>query len=175
MAENLMNHPEIHSLLQVDAADVTTLVDAGVEIEGTIRNKSSKALLISGKVVGVIESQGPVIVNVGAEVVGSVKAKSMQLGGRVTRRGPEDRLSIDGPLVVAKTAFMGCDAECTGVQLEYGATIDGSIRPKPAREAVTSIQTPSPVGRAMPNLVHREPVTPLPVVAQPSAAEVAAG
>lgn len=155
MAESHMNHPEIHALLQVNAGDVTTLVDAGVEIEGVIRNKSAKALLISGKVIGAIESQGPVIINVGAEVVGSVKAKAMQLGGRVTRRGPEDCLSIDGPLVVAKSAHMGCDAECAGVQLEYGATIDGSIRPKQVSESIASL-TPS---RPLPNVAYREHVT----------------
>lgn len=169
MTDSHMNHPEIHALLQVDQNDVTTLVDAGVEIEGVIRNKSTKALLISGRVIGSIESQGPVIINVGAEVVGSVKAKSMQLAGRVTRRNADDCLNIDGPLVVAKSAHMGCDAECAGVQLEYGATIDGSIRPKPAREAVPQ----APQFRSTPNLAHLASVSSVPVMDQ--LAEVAAG
>jgi len=129
---NAVNYPEIHALLGINAADVTTLVDVGIEIEGVVRNHSERAILISGRVIGSIESAGPVIINQGAEVVGSITALSMQLGGKVSRRNKDDCLNIKGALVVAKTAHMGCDAECDGVQLEYGATIDGSIRPRPA-------------------------------------------
>jgi hypothetical protein len=37
---------------------------------------------------------------------------------------------------------MGCDAKCAGVQLEFGATIDGSIQP---RKRVEAIPVPEPI------------------------------
>jgi cytoskeletal protein CcmA (bactofilin family) len=122
--------PPVDKLMGIESKDVTSLVDDGVEIEGVIRIKNGQAILITGTVVGSIDSNGPVIINTTGEVRGSIKASALQVGGKVLRSDESDLLVIDGPLVLSETSHLGCDAESTGVQMAYGASIDGSIRPR---------------------------------------------
>lgn len=135
--------PAIHEALQINAAEITTLVGELVEIEGVIRNNSERAILISGKLTGGIESSGPVIIAAGAEVSGFVKAKSLQLAGKIIRRSDTDLIQVSGTMVVTKTGHMGCDVECGGVLMELGATPDGVIRlVKTAAPSQTTSATP---------------------------------
>lgn len=154
MSFNSTNLPAIHDLLQINTAEITTLVDAGIEIEGVLRNTSERTMLISGKVVGGIDSQGPVIINQGGEVLGFINAKSLQLGGKVLRRNESDVMRITGTLIVAKTAHMGCDVECGGILMEHGATPDGAVRI--VKQRAEAARTPEVV-RAL------HPVAPVPV------------
>lgn len=153
-----------HQLLQINPDEISSLVDAGMEIKGEVRNNTSRTMLISGTVYGTVVSKGPVIINEGAEVHGSIQALSLQLAGTVKRRNDQDRLVIAGPMVVAKTAHLGCDVECEGVQTELGAFIDGAIRPRAPAGGVR----PSEVQRAPQPAVAVAPVAFPPVQAQPS-------
>lgn len=139
--------PSIDPLMQIGAEAITSLVDEGVEIEGIVRIKSDRAVLISGKVIGMIDSQGPVIINVNGSVHGSIRAKALQVLGGVHRVSTDDIVKIDGPLVLCKSSHMGCDAEAAGVQMAYGATIDGALRPNKlaAAEVEELVYTPQPV------------------------------
>lgn len=153
MSNTPVNTPAIDTLMNTSLDSITTLVDEGVEIEGTIRINTDRAVMISGRVIGAIESRGPVIINVNGLVHGSIRAQALQVLGEVHRRTAEDLVKIDGPLVLCETSHLGCDAEAAGVQMAYGATIDGALRPnKPAQieaveviaEATKPVQ-PSPV------------------------------
>ncbi len=124
--------PVINPLLGIKAEAVTVLVDHGVEIEGTIRNKSMRAILIAGSVKGLVESNGPVIITASGSITGSLKATSVQLAGALNRQDEADRAEILGPLVLEKTSHLGCDAFAAGYEVQYGATIDGAMRPRKA-------------------------------------------
>lgn len=65
-----MNFPHsgvgaIDDLLKINPAEITTMVDDGVEIEGAIRVRSGRAIMITGSIKGSIDSNGPVIINKG--------------------------------------------------------------------------------------------------------------
>ena len=136
--------PQIDKLIGVAQSEVTSLVDEGVEIEGTIRIKNAQAILITGTVIGNIESNGAVVINTTGEVRGSINAKALQIAGRVVRDKDTDMINVDGPLVLQETAYLGCDAESVGVQMAYGASIDGSIRPRKEDGVAVPLQRVTP-------------------------------
>lgn len=166
--------PPIDKLIGVAQSEVTSLVDEGVEIEGTIRIKNAQAILITGTVIGNIESNGAVVINTTGEVRGSINAKALQIAGRVVREKDTDMINVDGPLVLQETAYLGCDAESVGVQMAYGASIDGSIRPRKQDGVVVPVQrvTPAPVVAAPSKPVVAAVSTPAPVSNISSAAPV---
>lgn len=128
---NDLVEPFIDELLEVDANSITTMIDEGVEIHGKVCVANGRAILISGKVVGSVESNGVVIVNVGGNVEGSIKAKSLQVGGQIERISENDLIHVSGIMILAATAVVNCDAQTGGVKTAYGAIMDGRFRPHP--------------------------------------------
>jgi cytoskeletal protein CcmA (bactofilin family) len=157
--------PSISPLIGIKPDAVTVLVDQGVEIDGTIRNKSMRAIMIAGVVRGSVESNGPVIITAGGIITGSLKATSVQLAGTLDRGGDTDKAEILGPFILEKTAHLGCDAFAAGYEVQYGATIDGSMRPrKPSTEEEAAVSDAIKANNVV------TPVTPLrPVEAAVSA------
>jgi cytoskeletal protein CcmA (bactofilin family) len=120
----------LDQLLEVDQNSITTIVDAGVLFEGKLTVTGNKTVLISGTLRGKIESDGAVIVNGGAEIVGSIKARSVQIAGVVKRNQKDDLIDVAEVLVLAKGAKMQCDAIYGDLKAEHGVVIAGSIRPR---------------------------------------------
>lgn len=121
---------QIDELMEVDERALTTLVDQGVHIEGKITLKGGRHILISGRVTGSIESDGVVVVNGGAEVVGSIRAKSVQVAGTVRRGADGGELDVQDTLVLGKGAKVQCDAKYGDLKAEHGVQIAGNIRPR---------------------------------------------
>jgi cytoskeletal protein CcmA (bactofilin family) len=119
----------LDELLEIDPRNITTVIDQGVHFEGTFSSQSGKAILVSGKVTGSIESTGAVIVNVGGEVHGTIKAKAAQIAGTVRRRTAEDKIDVEGTLVLAKGAKVICDAVYGDLKAEHGVVISGNMQP----------------------------------------------
>lgn len=145
----------IDELLEVDPSSITTIIDEGVHFEGKLSIKGSKTVLISGAFTGQIESEGAVIINGGAEVVGGIKARSVQVAGTVRRGKQGDVLDVQGVLVLAKGARVQCDAVYGDLKAEYGVHIAGGIRPREmaAEEAgEAGAQRPDATVVAMPGL-----------------------
>ena len=122
--------PQIDELLAVDEGRITTLIDAGVEITGTVCVTNGRALLVSGTVIGNVRSDGPVIVNRGGVVRGSIAAASLQIAGCVERLTDQDLIDVSGAMVLAATGVVKCDAVSAGVKTAYGAVMHGSFRPR---------------------------------------------
>lgn len=158
--------PEIDKLIGLSQSDVTSLVDDGVEVEGTIRIKNGQAILITGTVIGNIESNGSVVINASGKVRGSITAKALQIAGSVVREKDSDMVQVDGPMVLQPTAYLGCDAESVGVQMAYGASIDGTIRPR--KQDGVAVPVPVPAAAVAKPAVQVQ-VAPL-ASAQPKAA-----
>lgn len=116
-------------LLEISNSTITTVIDTDVMFEGRLTIKGNKTVLISGAVKGEIVSDGAVIVNKGAEVVGSIKARTAQVAGTVRRAKQGDTLDIEGALVLAQGARVQCDAVYGDLKAERGVVIAGSLRP----------------------------------------------
>lgn len=127
---NTPHPPALDELLEVDPNSVTTVIDTDVLFEGRLQVKGNKTVLISGAVRGHIESEGAVIVNGGAEIVGSIKARSVQVAGTVRRDKQGDVIDVEGVLVLAKGAKVLCDARYGDLKAEHGVVIAGSISPR---------------------------------------------
>jgi cytoskeletal protein CcmA (bactofilin family) len=132
----------IDELLEVDSSTITTIIDAGVHFEGKLTVAAGKTVLISGKFTGQIESEGAVIINGGAEVIGGIKARSVQVAGTVRRGKETDLLDVEGVLVLAKGAKVQCDAVYDGLKADYGVHISGSIRPRDMEQEAAVVETP---------------------------------
>ncbi|MEJ8837698.1 bactofilin family protein [Ramlibacter sp. AN1133] len=120
----------LDTLLEVGSDSITTIVDSGVLFEGKLTVRDNKSVLISGAFKGTIESDGAVIVNAGAEIVGSIRARSVQVAGTVKRGAKDDVLDVAEVLVLAKGAKVFCDARYGNLKAEHGVVIAGSISPR---------------------------------------------
>ena len=128
--EKFATTPSLDQLLAIKAEELTTLIDAGVVIEGVLRVTNGKSVLVSGEIKGAIEANGSVVINEGACILGSIRAKSLQVSGHVKASKDTDIMDIDGPIVLTKTAVIACDAVSEGVQTEFGAVMNGRFRPR---------------------------------------------
>ena len=143
--------PNLDQLLAIKADELTTLIDAGVVIEGILRVTHGKSVLISGEVRGAIESNGSVVINEGATVVGSIRSKSLQVSGKVLSGKEGDVMDIEGPIVLVKSAVVACDAISDGVKAAFGAVMTGLFRPREAKRPA------APRGRGRgPPILRRE-------------------
>lgn len=135
---NSLNNAELDPLLGLAPEDVAVLAEGGVEIEGVVRVTNGQAIWVRGKVLGRIESNGPVLIDESGSVHGSVTAKSLQLGGAVHRVTQQDMVTLTGPLILSASAQLHCDAESGGLQMAYGAVVQGALRPARGGQAVPS-------------------------------------
>lgn len=133
--------PQLDRLLSIKAEELTTLIDQGVVIEGILRVTNGKSVLISGSIQGGIESNGSIVINMGAVVSGSIRAKSLQVSGQVSARNESDVMDIEGPIVLTRTALIEIDAVSDGIQTEFGAVMNGRFRPREEKR----MPTPAPV------------------------------
>ena len=122
--------PALDELLQIEPSAIRSLVDCGVHLEGRLTVCNSSPILISGEVTGEIVSEGVVIINSDATVNGSIRAKGLQVGGRITRRNQDDRIDVEGVLVLAKGARLEVDAIYGDLKAEHGVRISGNLSPR---------------------------------------------
>ena len=117
-------------LLRIDEDVFSTIIDDGVEIKGDITCTSGKAILISGKFVGDIVSNGTVVINASGLVCGSVSAKRIKLAGRIDH--PDGVVEAEEAIIVAKTGSVSA-ASLTygGLEMEFGALIAVSVAMRP--------------------------------------------
>ncbi len=138
--------PNLDQLLAIKAEELTTLVDSGVVIEGVLRVTNGKSVLLSGEVRGSIVSNGAVVINENAVVIGSIRAKSLQVSGKIAAAKDDDLVDIEGPIVLTKTAVMGVNAVSDGVQTEYGAVMNGRFSPRAEEQKVAGRESaPEPI------------------------------
>lgn len=119
---------QLDELLAVDADSITTLIDAGVVINGSIHVANGRTLLVGGTVRGEIHSDGAVVVNSNGCVYGSVKAQTLQVAGLVERVKDDDVINVAGAMVLASTAVVNCDAVTGGLKAAYGAVMSGRFK-----------------------------------------------
>lgn len=137
-AAETISQTTIDELLSVQPDDITTLVDQGVEFIGSLKVTSGRTVLVSGVLEGSIHSNGAVIVNVGAEVRGSITCRSLQVAGRVVRLKDDDLLDVEQAIVLAKSARVLCDARAGGLKTEYGSSFSGRYEPRFAEEGAAA-------------------------------------
>ncbi|HWS28257.1 MAG TPA: polymer-forming cytoskeletal protein [Xanthomonadales bacterium] len=143
--------PSLDQLLDISSEEITTLIDRGVVIEGVLRVTNGRSILVSGEVHGSIVSNGAVVINQDAAVIGSIQAKSLQVGGKITGKD-SDLLDIAGPIVLTKTAILGVNAVSDGVQTEYGAVVNGHFRPR----ADKGQRSESGADREIPSILRKD-------------------
>ncbi len=133
---------------------ITTVIDKGVHIEGTIKVDSGKSLLIKGEFTGKLESNGVVIVSQGAVCTGSISANKLRVAGTIRKAADGEASSVvakDG-LLVERTGRLETDElSYSDIELQFGAKISGSMVPlggvdAPAEEAEEV--APAPVAAA---------------------------
>jgi cytoskeletal protein CcmA (bactofilin family) len=117
-------------LLRIDEDVFSTIIDDGVEIKGDITCTSGKAILISGKFVGNIVSNGTVVINASGLVCGSVSAKRIKLAGSIDH--PDGAVDAEDAIIIAKTGSVSA-ASLTygGLEMEFGALIAVSVAMRP--------------------------------------------
>jgi cytoskeletal protein CcmA (bactofilin family) len=127
---NTDHTPALDELLQINPQSIRSLIDRDVHFEGKLSVRNDSVILVSGEITGEIHSEGVVIINADAVVHGSIRAKGLQVGGRVVRRSPEDRLDVEGVLVLAKGARLEVDAVYGDLKAEHGVRISGNLSPR---------------------------------------------
>ena len=99
---------------------ISSILSPEVEITGDV--KVSGSILIYGKILGKLESQGTVRTAKGSHVKGNIIAKDAQISGKV-----------DGDLIVNDKVTLGNSAYLTGnlnakvLVIEEGAQFDGVV------------------------------------------------
>lgn len=131
---NTDHTPALDELLQIDPQSIRSLIDRDVHFEGKLSVRSDTVILVSGQVTGEIHSEGVVIINADAVVNGTIRARGLQVGGRVVRRSPEDRIDVEGVLVLAKGARLEVDAVYGDLKAEHGVRISGNLSPRDLAE-----------------------------------------
>lgn len=144
--------PSLDQLLDISSEEITTLIDRGVVIEGVLRVANGKSILVSGEVRGSIVSNGAVVINENAVVIGSIRAKSLQVSGKVAAARDDDLVDIEGPIVLTKTAVMGVNAVSDGVQTAYGAVMNGRFSPRSEEEKMAERE---PAPEPIPSILRR--------------------
>lgn len=135
--------PALDELLAIDSNNIRSLIDENVTFEGKLTVRGNAAILISGKVIGEVVSDGVVIINSEAVVEGSVSARCLQLGGTIVRRNQNDKVDVDEVLVLARGARLQCDAIYGDMKAEHGVRIAGAIQPRDLEEVQPVHAAPS--------------------------------
>lgn len=116
---------------QVAPDSITTVIDKGVHIEGTIKVDSGKTLLIKGDFTGNLESNGVVIISQGSTCTGTITAEKLRVAGTI-RKGGAERCSVIAKegLLVERTGRLETDElSYSAIELQFGARISGSMVP----------------------------------------------
>lgn len=101
-------------------AEASAQVGTGTRVQGTIRGKGN--LVLEGELDGQIVLEDDVTVATGARVDGEIRARSVDLSGRVQGRVETGRLDVRGSAAVA------AELVATTVAVEEGAALRGYLR-----------------------------------------------
>lgn len=99
----------------------TTLISEGASIEGFF-DLGSVNLRVEGRVKGDIDTEGRVVVAEGAEVVGTIDAQSVRLGGYT-----EGEVYAEEGIVLTPSAKVHAVLEADVLEIEAGADFSGSV------------------------------------------------
>lgn len=169
-----MTNRQDDARFQTAPESITTVIDKGVHIEGTIKVDSGKSVLIHGEFTGKLESNGVVIISEGAVCTGSVSASKIRLAGTIRKGNDGDSSSVVAKegLLVERTGRLETDElSYSGIELQYGAKISGAMVPMGGvdaplvEEVQTSAAAPAPVVAAVP---AASPAPAAPVSVQPA-------
>ena len=150
---------------------ISTVIDAGILIDGNIKVESGKSLLIKGQFTGSLESNGVVVIGEGAVCIGSLTAREVRVAGAIRKSGAgvPNTVVAKEALVVEGTGIIDTDTLSYGaIELQYGARVAGTLSP------IQGVESPKQEPRVQPQTVHRTPVhTPAPVAAHQASAVTA--
>jgi len=117
---------------------ISTVIDVGIVIDGSIKVDSGKALLIKGQFTGSIESNGVVVIGEGAICTGSLTARQLRVAGTIRKsdKGPSNMVVAKEALFVESSGVVDTDVISYGaLELQYGARVAGTMSPISGTEA----------------------------------------
>lgn len=157
----------IEDLLSIDPDSITTVIDNGVEFQGNLICHSGKAIMISGKFSGSIESEGSILINEGAVVSGSIKANKIKLAGKITKsedKAIPSEVYAGEAIILAKTGQLTTDTlTYGGLEMEFGARIVSSRMEPLESTAPVQASRPAPAPASFTPSVVRSTSMPMPV------------
>lgn len=120
------------SQITVEEISSSTIVGRGTLLSGSIRTSGN--IRVEGKLIGEIESQAKVVVGESAKIEGNIFSLNSEIAGEV-----KGNLEITGCLVLKPTAVIHGDILAYELQIEPGATFNGSCDMKKGKEvAITN-------------------------------------
>lgn len=103
--------------------DMDTFISHQVEVKGEIHTKGS--LRLDGKVEGIINAEGDIILGEKGMVKGEIKARNVMIAGLM-----EGNVSAAGRLEVSPSGRVNGDVACDVLAVEEGGIINGMIKMK---------------------------------------------
>ena len=100
------------------SSKTSSILGPELEIHGDV--KVSGSLLIYGKVLGNIQSNGTVQTANGSLVTGNISAKDITIGGKV-----EGDLDVEKKVTLGDTSFLTGNLKASILTIEEGAKFDG--------------------------------------------------
>lgn len=122
-----MFKPREKSKITAEEISSSTIVGGGTLLSGSIR--ASGNIRVEGKLIGEIESQAKVVVGESAIIEGNIFSLNSEIAGEV-----KGNLEITGCLVLKPTAVIHGDIIAYELQIESGATFNGSCNMKTGKE-----------------------------------------
>lgn len=146
------------NIAESDARDIS-VVTSDITFEGVLSVSSDRPLVIAGKVVGSIKSEGAVILTDTAHVKGFIEAASLQVGGTIEPMEKSQVVDVKGLLILMPTARVSGDALYENIKIEYGAKPSGKFQShEDARASSGSQQKSAPT---FAQVKSADPVRPL--------------
>ncbi|MCB9034872.1 MAG: polymer-forming cytoskeletal protein [Chitinophagales bacterium] len=125
----MFSRNEVKSALNMVANHISN----GTELQGNI--KANTDMRIDGKVSGDVHCKEKVVVGKTASIIGNIVSKDLIIEGSV-----KGNVMIDGLLYLKASAQFEGDVQYDKVVIEEGATIKGSLMPKPANTKLNVAQ-----------------------------------
>ena len=99
---------------------ISSILSPEVEITGDV--KVSGSILIYGKILGKLESQGTVRTAKGSYIKGNIFAKDAQISGKV-----DGDLTVNGKVTLGNSAYLTGNLNAKVLIIEEGAQFDGVV------------------------------------------------
>ena len=99
---------------------ISSILSPEVEIQGDV--KVAGSILIYGKIVGKLESQGTVRTAKGSYIKGNIHAKDAQISGKV-----EGDLLVSDKVTLGNSAYLAGNLNAKILVVEEGAQFDGIV------------------------------------------------
>ncbi len=128
-----------------DGASGTTVVGQGAVIEGSL--ESEEDIHVEGRISGSVASAGAVSIGAAGAVIGSVRAETVTIGGRV-----EGTVTATCCLHMLSTGCIQGDALYGSLEVDRGGVIEGQTTPLTGSQAVPEAPAPPDPPRLLPEV-----------------------